>query len=84
MMKQKLQNDIQSKKKPTDMVLSGVYTPDNQQNIRNKLQSKDEARYSRKSNQENDDIIKELEEYVKDKKNTGKYLDDISDFETMS
>jgi len=31
----------------------------------------------------NDDIIKELEEYVNDKKKTtGKYLDDISEFES--
>ena len=28
----------------------------------------------------NDDIIKELEDYVNEKKKTGKYLDDISEF----
>ena len=37
-------------------------------------------RLSRKSN---DNIIKELEDYVKEKKNNqGKYLDDLSEFET--
>ena len=32
----------------------------------------------------NDDIFKELEEYVNEKKQTNKYLDDISDIETGS
>jgi hypothetical protein len=39
-------------------------------------------RNSRKTGGAND-IIKELEDYVKDKKtNTNKYLDDISEFDT--
>jgi len=32
----------------------------------------------------NDDIFKELEEYVQEKKQTNKYLDDISDIDGLS
>lgn len=32
----------------------------------------------------NDDIFKELEDYVQEKKQTNKYLDDISDIDTVS
>ena len=82
----KLQNDIQIKKPPTDMVLTGLMTPENNNsNLRKPLQKgSSELRLSRKSNGK-EDIIKELEDYVKDKKNTtGKYLDDISEFDNVS
>ena len=40
------------------------------------------ARQSRKSRKTGGDIIKELEDYVKDKKtNTNKFLDDISEYD---
>jgi len=40
------------------------------------------ARQSRKSRKTGVDIIKELEDYVKDKKtNTNKFLDDISEYD---
>jgi len=32
----------------------------------------------------NDDIMKELEDYVNEKKQTNKYLDDISDLDNIS
>lgn len=85
-MQKKIQNDIQGKKKPTDNILSGVFTPDisGPTSIRSKLQKNNDIRDSRRSNLENDDIIKELEDYVKEKKNTGKYLEDISDFDAIS
>ena len=35
-------------------------------------------------NNSNEDIFKELEEYVQEKKQTNKYLDDISDLDAMS
>ena len=64
------------------MVLTGLITPENRKPPTQKSAS--DIRMSRKSNNK-DDIIKELEDYVKDKKNTtGKYLDDISEFDSAS
>jgi hypothetical protein len=43
------------------------------------------ARNSRKTGGgKNEDIMKELEEYVHEKKQTNKYLDDISDIDGLS
>ena len=58
-----------------------------QNNIVEKKQSSDlsiteSTRKSRKSKDE--DIMKELEDYVNEKKQTNKYLDDISDLDTTS
>ena len=56
-----------------------------QNNFPEKKQSSDisiaESRASRKSGKD-EDIMKELEDYVNEKKQTNKYLDDISDLET--
>lgn len=43
------------------------------------------ARISRKTGGgKNEDIMKELEDYVHEKKQTNKYLDDISDMDGLS
>lgn len=64
------------------MVLTGLVTPD--QRTKNKPNDKSlEIRMSRRSNT-NDDIIKELEDYVKEKKGTDKFLDGISDIESLN
>lgn len=78
-----LQNDIQSKKKPTDMVLTGLVTPDQRSKNKPNDKSLEAIRMSRKSNT-NDDIIKELEDYVKEKKGTDKFLDGISDIDSLN
>ena len=71
------------------MVLTGLITPETSNSSLRKPKGNNnypnEIRLSRKSNNGKDDIIKELEDYVKDKKNTtGKYLDDISEFDNVS
>jgi len=56
--------------------MTGLSTPDG--NLKKSKSNNNEiVRMSGK----NDDIIKELEDYVNEKKITSKYLDDISDFD---
>ena len=68
----KLANDIQVKKASTDVVLTGLLSDESKPVKKREEQEEDQQ-----------DIIKELEDYVNDKKKTGKYLDDISDFEAV-
>jgi hypothetical protein len=78
-----LQNDIHVKKKPTDMILTGLMNTPDQRGARKRdaADKSIELRNSRRGSS-NDDIIKELEDYVKEKKGTDKYLDDIESIGT--
>lgn len=77
-------NDGPELKKKNSFIDNGIQSQKETKSSKKEANRLSALNTSKNGGKGNEDIMKELEDYVLEKKQTNKYLDDISDIETTS